>query len=106
MYAVTGITCLFSASLLNKIGIKVSMIYGCLCDFLWIILGIFPALKFANPKSNSLFLSDGFIYVSYILASALDGFGNAISSVASSTFISDCADKSNRGFYFSYFWMF
>ena len=54
------------------------MIIGSICDALWILGSIVPAIKNDNEDSDSLFLSSGIIYLITLVTSVLDGFGGAL----------------------------
>jgi hypothetical protein len=78
LYGFLAIGCLISTAVMNRVGVKNSLIIGSLCDSIWIFTSIFPALRSSYPNSNSLFLSDGFIYFSVIFSSMIDGLGDAL----------------------------
>lgn len=82
------------------------MAIGSFCDFLWIVCSIFPAMRQTQTDSQSIFLSNGFIYMAAIVSSIAEGFGLAVQWVSQGKYISDCATEGTKGFYFSYFWAF
>jgi hypothetical protein len=45
VYGFLAIGCLISTAVMNKVGVKNSLIIGSVCDTLWIFSSIFPALK-------------------------------------------------------------
>jgi MFS family permease len=104
LYLFLGLGCLISPSVMNRIGVKNSLIFGSVCDLLWMTFQIFPAYKMEYPDSTSFFLSDGFIIFINLFGSILDGFGDAVAWVAQGKYISDCATNRTKGFYFAYFW--
>ena len=104
LYCTLGLGCIFSPSIMYRVGVKNALVFGAICDTIWISFSIFPALKQENPDSKSFFLSDGFIYFTTLFASVLDGCGDAVAWVAQGKYISDCATDRTKGFYFSYFW--
>ncbi len=103
LYFTMGLGCLFSTTIMDKIGVRTCMVIGSCCDFLWICSCIPAALSSEYPDSTSFFLSNGFIYASSSILSIVDGVGDAIQWVANGVYISDCATESKKGFYFSYF---
>ena len=78
LYFMLGAGSLISTTVMNKVGVKQSMAIGAVFDALWILCQIIPALKSEDESTNSVFLSDGFIYFSAMLSATLDGLGNAI----------------------------
>lgn len=78
LYGSLAIGCLVSTSILKLIGTKNSLMVGSLSITLWILCSIFPSLKIAYPDSTSVFISESFIYSIVIIASVIDGFGEAI----------------------------
>jgi hypothetical protein len=78
LYLTLGIGCLFATAIMVRIGVKQCMIVGSLCDFFWICINIIPALAEENPDSDFFMFSTGFIYFINVLASVLDGFGDAV----------------------------
>lgn len=104
LYLTLGFGCLIATAIMGKIGVKKSLMLGSVCDTLWILCSLPPALKDENPGSDSFFYTDGFIYFISLFASVLDGFGDAVQWVAQGKYISDCATEKTKGFYFSYFW--
>jgi hypothetical protein len=90
---------------MGKIGVKKSLMLGSVCDTLWILCSLPPALKAeSDDPDSSVFFTHGFIYFISLFASVLDGFGDAVQWVAQGKYISDCATEKTKGFYFSYFW--
>jgi hypothetical protein len=82
LYGSLGVGCLVSTSVMNKLGTQYSMALGSLCNFVWIICSIFPALKAQYPNNNSIFVSNGFIYFISILSSVICGLGDSVQWVA------------------------
>ena len=54
-------------------------------------------------NSDSLWLSDNFVYIIMFLASFLTGLGYGFGLPAAGSYISNCAIESNKGFYFSFY---
>lgn len=100
---VSGVACLFSTTLIKKIGIKKCMVLGAICDTIWVIGCIPVALATENPDSNSFFLTNGFIIFINIFVNLLGGCSTAILWVANGVYIANCATEMNKGFYISYF---
>jgi hypothetical protein len=104
LYFSLGAGSLISSSVMAKLGVKQCMAIGAIFDAVWIICQIIPLRKSLNPGSDSLFLSDGFIYLTAMMSAVFDGLGNAIQWVAQGKYIADCATEKTKGFFFSYFW--
>jgi hypothetical protein len=58
LYLFIGIGCLVATSIMNKIGLKKSMMLGSICDCLQILFCMFPALKQEIIDSQKEKLSD------------------------------------------------
>lgn len=78
LYGCLGVGSLFATPVMHKIGPQKCMIIGSVCDALWILGSIVPALKNDNEESDSLFLSSGIIYFITLVTSVLDGLGGAL----------------------------
>jgi hypothetical protein len=55
------------------------MAYGSLLSIPFFIFLIFPTLSESNPDSTSFFFSAGFVYVTTLITTFLNGFGGGIS---------------------------
>ena len=82
------------------------MAYSSLFAIPFIISLLLPAYKSIYMDSDSVWLSNGFVYSIIFITSLLNGLGEGVSQPASGTYISDCAVESNKGFYFAFFWAF
>ena len=102
-----GITSMISSAILNKIGLKITMVMGGLSQAVWVLSFLFPVYKAKYPQYNNWFIfTDGFIYFIVLFSAFINGIGAAILWTALGMYISDCSTESKKGFYFSYFWTF
>lgn len=109
LYFFIGIGSMMSTAIMNKIGVKASMVLGGLGHFSWVFSFNFAALKYCsdcNINKELFIFSNGFIFAFMMLCAMLNGFGAAILWVAQGNYISDCAPEEKKGFFFSYFWSF
>ena len=95
-----------SSGIVNKLGIKTSLVVGALFNSSWVLQSLIPAEKFYHPDSDNWAYGETFYYVVNMIISAASGFMGALLWVAEGKFISECASEETKGFYFSYFWMF
>ena len=94
----------FSTAIVNRLGIKPSLVLGAFCYFFWVFSFLCPAFYGENRDSSLFLLSRGFIYFIVLFSSAVNGFGAGILWVAQGKYIADCASDDNRGFFYSYSW--
>ena len=101
-----GLGSLMSTGIVNKVGVKWSMLIGAFLNSTWVMQSIIPALKHENPTSTLFIYSAPFYYTLNILISAVSGFFGSLLWVAEGKYISECASEDTKGFYFSWFWFF
>ncbi|CDW79582.1 major facilitator superfamily protein [Stylonychia lemnae] len=101
-----GIGSLMSSGIVNKFGVKTSMVLGALFNSSWVLQSLIPAQRYYNQDSDNWAYSETFYYIINIIVSAASGFMGSILWVAEGKYISECATEETKGFYFSYFWMF
>ena len=106
LYFVFAFCSFISAAIVNKIGIKISLLIGGLCYFFWVFCFLAPAYKSVYPDSDIFLFKKGFIYFISLFSAAINGFGAGVLWVAEGKYLSECASDLNKGFFFSYFWAF
>jgi hypothetical protein len=82
LYLTLGFGCLSATAFMGKLGVKKSLMVGSICDTLWILCSLPPALKAENPDTDTFWTSNGLIYSVSIFSSVLDGIGDSIQWVA------------------------
>jgi MFS family permease len=87
-------------------GVSRSLVIGCLGNTMFIAASVLPTLRKQDPESDSIFLSEGFIYSTMIVSGVICGFGQALLWTSQGYYISQCAEpvQQNKGLYFSLFW--
>lgn len=103
LYFVFAVASFFSTPIVNKLGRKPSLFLGSLQYFFWILCFLAPSYYAENPDSTLFLLNRNFVIGMVMLSSVLIGFGAAILWVAQGKYVSDCANDTNIGFFFSYF---
>ncbi|CDW86465.1 major facilitator superfamily protein [Stylonychia lemnae] len=107
VYLVLGFTSMISSAVLKRLGYKITMVIGGMCNAIWVLSYLFPVFKQKYPdQRNLLIFSDGFIYFIVLFSAFINGVGAAILWTALGMYISDCSTEAKKGFYFSYFWTF
>eukprot|EP00347_Sterkiella_histriomuscorum_P010332 403376713 len=101
-----AVGCIFSSSVLNKIGDIKCMALGSLINTPWIFAFALCGMKKENPEDQSFYYREDFITFLIILLSIINGFGQAVQWVGQGKYLSDCATEETKGFFFSYFWVF
>ncbi len=82
LYFVFAFASFFSTTIVNKIGVKISLIIGSFCYFLWVFCFLAPAFKDENRESDLFLFNKGFITFLSIFTAAINGFGAGILWVA------------------------
>ena len=96
--------CIVSTGLLSKMGEINLMIFGAFLNVPFMASFLLSSLKIDYPEFDTFLYKPFYVYLVILVCSFLRGFGEAILFVASGKYISDCANDSNKGFYFGYFW--
>ncbi len=106
LYCIFGLTSFFSAPIVNKVGTRFSLVLGGFCYFFWVLCFLCPAYyhKYKDDEPSIFLLNVNFIWFIEIFAAAVNGFGAGILWVAQGKYIADCANSSNKGLYFGFFW--
>jgi MFS family permease len=89
----------------NRLGNRASFIIGGLTYTLYVGVFLLPAYR-KQTTERPWYLSDEFIWSSFIFAAVVNGFGASILWVANGNYIAECANDSNKGLFFSLFWCF
>lgn len=74
-----GFSSLSASFIIKKVGgVSRSLLIGALASAVFILVSVLPALKKQQGESDSIFLSNGFIYASMVISAIICGFGQAI----------------------------
>ncbi len=106
LYLVFAFCSFFSSAIVNSIGTKISLLIGGLCYAFWIVCFLPPAFYPENKDSDSFLFNKTFIQVLSLVSAAVNGVGAGILWVAQGKFVGECANDTNKGFFFGYFWAF
>lgn len=77
LYFVFSFCSFFAAAIVNKLGMKPSLVLAALCYFFWIFCFILPAFYKDYPERIFL-LTKGFIYFIVLFSAAINGIGSGI----------------------------
>jgi hypothetical protein len=102
-YLSEGIGSIFVVFIIMKMGAAKSMSRFALMNLPFIFCLLIPAIKSDNMDSNSVLLSDGFVYTIVLITSSMNGFAMGMVQPASGNYISECATERTKGFYFAFF---
>jgi len=106
LYLVFAFCSFFSSFFVTKLGAKASLFLGGFCYAFWILCFLPPAFYPDHKDSDSFLFNRTFIQVLSLFSSAVNGFGAGILWVAQGKYVGECANDSNKGFFFGYFWAF
>lgn len=102
IYLSWGISSIISASIVDKIGFRYSLVGGCLANAFLILCCLLTIIKF----DNELYISYNFVYSAVIGSSIVNGAMTGPMWIAICNIITICSTKLNMGFHFSYFFVF
>lgn len=77
-FFIYGTTSLFSTAVINKIGIKFSLVMGGFCKSLWVLSCVIPAYGSVSPHKDYWLYSKEFIFPFQLTISALCALGNTL----------------------------
>ena len=106
LYLVFAFCSFFSSFLVNKLGAKASLFLGGFCYSFWILCFLPPAFYPDHKDSPSFIFNRTFIEVLSLFSAAVNGFGAGVLWVAQGKYVGECANDTNKGFFFGYFWAF
>ena len=102
-YFSEGFGSIFCVFVIMKFGATKSMSRFATMNIPFIACLVLPALKSMNHDSDSVFLSETFVYIAVILTSMLNGFAMGMTQPASGNYIAECSTEETKGFYFAFF---
>ena len=105
LYASIAVSSVMSTALLKKLGTYKCLILGGFGHFCFVFAQIFPAMKYDNPSSDSVFTSDAFITGILVVCALINGTGAALIWVSNGNYISQCATPKTKGLFYGFFWI-
>ena len=91
--------------MIARLGLKETLVLASLFEAAYVLLNVIPIVKLRNSKVQ-IFYFDDFVKFIIPLSQFLSGFGEALLWVGQGRYLSQCANKKIKGFYFSYFWLY
>ena len=98
--------CFLATPMVTKTGFRVSLFVGSITYSMQVATYILPAYRSENLDSEAWYLQKGFISGVILLVAAINGIGSVTLWIACGTYISECANESNKGLYNCIFWIF